>query len=349
MKHYRRRLTLLLAGVLLLAAACSSKDPRTPVSSPGAPGKVTLLNVSYDPTRELYEQLNAAFAANLKQQTGVTVTIRQSHAGSGKQARSVIDGLEADVVTLALGGDIDSIARDAQLLPATWQLRLPHNSSPYTSTVVFLVRKGNPQHLLDWNDLIRSGVAVITPNPKTSGGARWNYLAAWAWALKAPGGNAASAESFVGKLYRNVRVLDSGARGATTTFVQRGIGDVLLAWENEAYLAIKETGPGSFELVYPSVSILAEPPVALIDAVAHKHGTTQIAEAYLRYLYTPAAQEIIAQNFYRPRDATIAARYAARFAQIPHMVSIADFGGWQNAAADHFADGGSFDRIYTAN
>jgi sulfate/thiosulfate transport system substrate-binding protein len=342
MKHYRRRLTLLLASVLLLSAACSSNDVHSP-------GNVTLLNVSYDPTRELYEHLNAAFAAHWKQQTGVTVTIRQSHAGSGKQARSVSDGLEADVVTLALGGDIDNIARDAHLLPATWQQRLPQNSSPYTSTVVFLVRKGNPKRILDWNDLLRSGVAVITPNPKTSGGARWNYLAAWAWALRAPGGNAASAETFVGKLYRNVPVLDSGARGATTTFVQRGIGDVLLTWENEAYLAIKETGPGSFDMVYPSLSILAEPPVALVDKVAQMHGTTQLADAYLHYLYTPEAQEIIAQNFYRPRDAAVAARYAARFAQVPVMVSIADFGGWQKAAAEHFADGGSFDRIYTAN
>ncbi|MGB8693337.1 MAG: sulfate ABC transporter substrate-binding protein [Steroidobacteraceae bacterium] len=342
MKNYRPRLTLVLASALLLATACSSNDPRSP-------GNATLLNVSYDPTRELYHQVNAAFAAHWKEQTGVTPTIRQSHAGSGKQARSVIDGLEADVVTLALGGDIDSIARDAQLLPTTWQQRLPQNSSPYTSTVVFLVRKGNPKHILDWNDLIRSDVAVITPNPKTSGGARWNYLAAWAWALKAPGGNPASAETFVRKLYHNVPVLDSGARGATTTFVQRGIGDVLLAWENEAHLAIKESGPGSFDLVYPSLSILAEPPVALIDKVAHKHGTTQIAEAYLRFLYTPAAQEIIAGNFYRPRDAAVAARYAARFPRIPVMVSIADFGGWQAAAAEHFADGGSFDRIYTAN
>ncbi len=341
--------TVLLASLLSLAAACSSNDAHSPVTNTGAPGNVTLLNVSYDPTRELYEQVNSAFAAHWKQQTGVTVTIRQSHAGSGKQARSVIDGLEADVVTLALGGDIDSIAREAQLLPATWQQRLPQNSSPYTSTVVFLVRKGNPKRILDWNDLIRSGVAVITPNPKTSGGARWNYLAAWAWALKAPGGNAASAESFVGKLYRNVPVLDSGARGATTTFVQRGIGDVLLAWENEAYLAIRETGPGSFDIVYPSLSIRAEPPVALIDKVAQKHGTTPVAEAYLRYLYTPAAQEIIARNFYRPRDAAVAARYAQRFSQLPLMVSIADFGGWQKATADHFADGGSFDRIYTAN
>jgi len=275
------------------------------------------------------------------------VTIRQSHGGSGKQARSVIDGLEADVVTLALAGDIDAIARNAKLLPETWQQRLPQNSTPYTSTVVFLVRKGNPKRLLDWNDLIRPGVRVITPNPKTSGGARWNYLAAWAYALQQPGGTAAKATDFVARLYKNVPVLDSGARGATTTFVQRGIGDVLLAWENEAYLALQELGTGSFEIIYPSVSVLAEPPVALVDKVAARHGTTKVAQAYLQYLYSPAGQELIARSYYRPRDATVATRYAARFPKIAKLLTIADLGGWSKVQAEQFSDGGVFDRIYS--
>ncbi|HKC15722.1 MAG TPA: sulfate ABC transporter substrate-binding protein [Steroidobacteraceae bacterium] len=318
-------------------------------AGPTSAANVTLLNVSYDPTRELYVQYNAAFAAYWKQKTGDTVTVRQSHGGSGKQARSVIDGLEADVVTLALAGDIDAIAANGKLLPGTWQSRLPENSAPYTSTIVFLVRKGNPKRILDWNDLVRPGISVITPNPKTSGGARWNYLAAWAWALRQPGGNPARAEQFVAKVYKNVPVLDSGARGSTTTFVQRGLGDVLLAWENEAHLALKELGPGSFDIVYPSISILAEPPVALVDKIALRHGTTRVAEAYLQYLYTPAAQEIIAQNYYRPRNPAIAAKYASRFGAIAHLATIRDFGGWARAETEHFADGGSFDRIYAAH
>ena len=319
----------------------------TLAAAPLRAAQVTLLNVSYDPTRELYEQYNSAFAAHWKAQTGDIVTVRQSHGGSGKQARSVIDGLEADVVTLALAGDIDAIARNAHLLPEDWQKRLPQASTPYTSTIVFLVRKGNPKRILDWNDLVRSGVKVITPNPKTSGGARWNYLAAWSYALRQPGGSKATAQEFVGKLYRNVPVLDSGARGSTTTFVQRGIGDVLLAWENEAYLALRELGPGSFDIVYPSVSIVAEPPVALVDKVALRHGTTKVATAYLQYLYSPEGQDIIARNYYRPRDSAVAAKYAAQFGKIATLATIADFGGWTKAQNEHFNDGGIFDRIYS--
>ncbi len=314
---------------------------------PARAAEVQLLNVSYDPTRELYEDYNKAFATYWKGKTGDTVTVRQSHGGSGKQARSVIDGLEADVVTLALAADIDAIARNSQLLADNWQSRLPQNSSPYTSTIVFLVRKGNPKRILDWNDLIRPGVQVITPNPKTSGGARWNYLAAWAYALRQPGGTAAKARDFVGKMYHNVPVLDSGARGSATTFVQRGIGDVLLSWENEAYLAQREQGRGSFDIVYPSVSILAEPPVAVVDKMVLKHGTGKVAEAYLRYLYSPEAQEIIARNYYRPRDAGVAARYAAKFGKVAAMATIADFGGWTKAQHEHFDDGGIFDHIYS--
>jgi sulfate transport system substrate-binding protein len=309
-------------------------------------GSVSLLNVSYDPTRELYLQYNDAFAKYWKAKTGDDVTVRQSHGGSGKQARAVIDGLDADVVTLALAADIDAIATNGKQLPADWQKRLPQNSTPYTSTIVFLVRKGNPKRLLDWPDLVRAGVQIVTPNPKTSGGARWNYLAAWAWALKQPGGSPATAKAFLGKLYGNVPVLDSGARGATTTFVQRGIGDVLLAWENEAYLALKELGPGSFDIVYPSVSVLAEPPVSLVDKVALRHGTTKVAQAYLDYLYTPDAQEIIARNYYRPRDAAVAAKYAGQFGKVPTLVTIDDLGGWKKVQAEHFNDGGVFDSIY---
>ncbi len=315
-------------------------------AQPARAADVTLLNVSYDPTRELYEDYNKAFATYWKAQTGDKVTVRQSHGGSGKQARSVIDGLEADVVTLALASDIDAIAKHGKLLADNWQSRLPQNSTPYTSTIVFLVRKGNPKRILDWNDLLRSGVKVVTPNPKTSGGARWNYLAAWAYALKQPGGNAASAQDFVAKLYKNVPVLDSGARGSTTTFVQRGIGDVLLSWENEAYLALKESGPGSFDIVYPSVSVLAEPPVAVVDKVAAKHGTAKVAQAYLQYLYSKEAQDIIARNFYRPRDPEVAAKYAANFGKIATLLTIADFGGWSKAQPQHFDDGGIFDHIY---
>ena len=307
----------------------------------------TLLNVSYDPTRELYEDYNKAFAAYWKSKTGDTVRVNQSHGGSGKQARSVIDGLEADVVTLALAYDIDALATRGGLIPANWQSRLPNNSAPYTSTIVFLVRKGNPKSIHDWGDLVRPGISVITPSPKTSGGARWNYLAAWAWALRQPGGSDAAAEGFVKKLYHNVPVLDSGARGATVTFVERGIGDVLLAWENEAYLAIKELGPAKFDIVAPSVSIVAEPPVSVVDQNVDQHGTRKVAEEYLKYLYSTQGQEIAAKHFYRPRDPAVAAQYATQFANIPQLVTIdAVFGGWTRAQATHFADRGTFDRIY---
>ena len=308
---------------------------------------VTLLNVSYDPTRELYEDYNKAFAAYWKSKTGDTVRVNQSHGGSGKQARSVIEGLEADVVTLALAYDIDALAAQGRLIPANWQSRLPDNSTPYTSAIVFLVRKGNPKNIHDWGDLARPGISVITPSPKTSGGARWNYLAAWAWALKQPGGSDAAAEAFVKKLYHNVPVLDSGARGATVTFVERGIGDVLLAWENEAYLAVKELGPAKFDIVAPSVSIVAEPPVSVVDQNVDQHGTRKVAEEYLKYLYSKQGQEIAAKHFYRPRDAAVAAQFAAQFANIPQLVTIdAVFGGWTRAQATHFADHGTFDRIY---
>lgn len=306
---------------------------------------VSLLNVSYDPTRELYEDYNKAFAAYWEKKTGDKVTIKQSHGGSGKQARTVIDGLPADVVTLALAGDIDAIATTGKLLPVNWQSRLPHNSSPYTSTIVFLVRKGNPKGIKDWSDLIKPGVQVITPNPKTSGGARWNYLAAWAWALKQPGGSEASAKEYTRKLFSHVPVLDTGARGATTTFVQRGIGDVLLAWENEAFLSIKELGPDKVEIVVPSLSILAEPPVTVVDKVVLRRGTRDVATEYLNYLYSPEAQEIIAKNFYRPIDAAVAARYAKTFPKL-NLVTIKDFGGWDRTQKVHFADGGVFDQIY---
>jgi sulfate transport system substrate-binding protein len=304
---------------------------------------VTLLNVSYDPTRELYQQLDAAFAAAWKAKTGETVTIRQSHGGSGKQARSVIDGIEADVVTLALAWDIDEIAAKAKLLPADWQKRLPHASSPYTSTAVLLVRKGNPKQIRDWGDLARPGVAVVTPNPKTSGGARWGYLAAYGWALRQPGGNDAKAREYIARVFRNVPVLDTGARGSTVTFVERGIGDVLIAWENEAHLALREFGSDKFEIVYPPTSILAEPPVALVDKVVDKHGTRKVAQAYLEFLYTPAAQEIVARNFYRPIDDKVAAR--AQFPRIALFSIDEVFGGWEKAQRTHFADGGVFDQI----
>jgi sulfate transport system substrate-binding protein len=316
-------------------------------AAPAPAATVTLLNVSYDPTREFYEDYNVAFSAYWKTKTGDAVVVNQSHGGSAKQARAVIDGLEADVVTLALAYDIDAIAAQSGLLPATWQSRLPNNSAPYTSTIVFLVRKGNPKGIHDWGDLTRPGVAVITPNPKTSGGARWNYLAAWAWALQQPGGSDARAEAFVKALYHNVPVLDSGARGSTVTFVQRGIGDVLLAWENEAYLALKEFGAGKFEIVAPSLSILAEPPVSLVDKNVDPHGTRAVADAYLKYLYSREGQEIAARHFYRPRDPAVAARYAGQFAHIPRLVTIDTvFGGWAKAQATHFADQGTFDRIY---
>ncbi len=307
---------------------------------------VTLLNVSYDPTREFYAEYNQAFGAYWKGKTGQEITFRQSHGGSGKQARSVIDGLQADVVTLALAYDIDEIGQRAGLFPADWQKRLPNNSAPYTSTIVFLVRKGNPKRLKDWGDLVRPGISVITPNPKTSGGARWNYLAGWAWALRQPGGSEATARQYVSQLFKNVPVLDAGARGSTTTFVERGIGDVLLAWENEALLAIKELGPEKFEIVIPSLSILAEPPVTVVDKVARKHGTFEVARAYLEWLYTDQGQELAAKHYYRPRNAAVAARYAAQFPKV-NLITIDDvFGGWQKAQATHFADGGVFDQIY---
>jgi sulfate/thiosulfate-binding protein len=307
--------------------------------------EVSLLNVSYDPTRELYQEFNAAFAKSWKAKSGDNLKVKQSHGGSGKQARSVIDGLDADVVTLALAYDIDEIAEKG-LIAKDWQKRLPHNASPYTSTIVFLVRKGNPKGIKDWGDLVKPGVAVITPNPKTSGGARWNYLAAWAYALKQPGGNEATAKEFVGKLFRNVPVLDSGARGSTTTFVERGIGDVLLAWENEAILAIKELGPDKFEVVAPGSSILAEPPVAVVDKVVDKRGTRKVAEAFLQYLYSDAGQEIAAQNYYRPISEKVAKKYAAQFPKVKLFTIDEVFGGWSKAQKAHFADNGSFDQIY---
>ena len=308
---------------------------------------VTLLNVSYDPTRELYQEVNAAFAQAWKTKTGDNVSVKASHGGSGKQARAIIDGLEADVATLALAHDIDEIAARAQLLPADWQQRLPHRSTPYTSTAIFLVRKGNPKAIRDWGDLIRPGLSVITANPKTSGGARWNYLAAYGWALRQPGGTDASARDYIARLYRNVPVLDSGARGSTVTFAKRDIGDVLLAWENEAHLALKEFGADKFDIVYPPTSILAEPPVALIDKVADKHGTRAVAHGYLEFLYTPEAQAIAARHHYRPIDPQVAARYAAQFPKLALFTIDEAFGGWAKAQKTHFADGGVFDQIYT--
>jgi sulfate/thiosulfate-binding protein len=308
---------------------------------------VSILNVSYDPTRELYVDYNAEFARYWKAKSGDSVRVNQSHGGSGKQARAVIEGLPADVVTLGLAGDVDQIAIRAKLLPLNWQSRLPNNSAPYTSTIVFLVRKGNPKGIKDWGDLIKPGIGVITPNPKTSGGARWNYLAAWAWAKSQPGGSDAKAKEFVRKLYANVPVLDTGARDATTTFVQRGIGDVLLAWENEAFLALKEVGTDQVQIVVPSLSILAEPSVAVVDQVALKHGTSALAAEYLKHLYSKEGQEIIARNFYRPRDPDVAKKYASQFPQL-RLATIADFGGWTKASKDHFEDGGSFDQIYGA-
>ena len=307
---------------------------------------VTLLNVSYDPTRELYKEFNAAFARHWQASTGEKVTIRQSHGGSGKQARAVIDGLQADVVTLALAYDIDEMAARAGLVPVDWQKRLPHNSAPYTSTIVFLVRKGNPKRIRDWDDLVRPGIAVITPNPKTSGGARWNYLAAWGYALRRPGNDAAKARDFVARLYGNVPVLDSGARGATTTFVERGVGDVLISWENEAFLAVRELGAGRFDIVVPSISILAEPPVSIVDRVVDRRGTRKLAQAYLEFLYSGTGQEIAGRNFYRPNDPKVAARYADQFQRLNLLTVDEVFGGWQKAQATHFADGGVFDQIF---
>jgi sulfate/thiosulfate-binding protein len=333
-----RAVGALLCGLLLVA--CSKP------AGVGGGVPVTLLNVSYDPTRELYDVVNKAFIAEWLANTGEKITINQSHGGSGKQARAIIDGLEADVATLALAYDIIELNKRAQLVPADWAKRLPDNSAPYTSTIVFLVRKGNPKNIRDWDDLIRPGVQVITPNPKSSGGARWNYLAAWAWALKQPGGDDAKARDFVHKLYKNVPVLDSGARGATVTFVDRGIGDVLLAWENEALLAKQQLGADKLDIVLPSLSILAEPPVTVIDKVVDRRGTRKQAEAYLAFLYSKQGQEIIARNFYRPRDPEIAAKYASQFPTLK-LVTIDDtFGGWEQAQAKHFSDGGTFDQIY---
>lgn len=334
-------LTLTVVGIAGLAACSGGKNANDGKSA------VALLNVSYDPTRELYEAINPKFAADWKAKTGQDVTIKMSHGGSGKQARAVIDGLDADVVTLALAYDIDEISEKAQLLPKTWQSQLKGNSAPYTSTIVFLVRHGNPKGIKDWGDLTRPGVAVITPNPKTSGGARWNFLAAWAFARKAYGSDAA-AEDYVRKLFANVPVLDSGARGATTTFVERGIGDVLLAWENEAFLAQKELGKGKFDIVVPSVSILAEPPVTVVSKNAERHGTQKVSEAYLKYLYSPEGQEVIARNYYRPIDPAVAAKYADVFPKLELVTVDKDFGGWQAAQKKFFNEGGVFDKIFAA-
>ena len=325
------RTTLTALAVLGLAASAPAQE---------------ILNVSYDPTRELYQGVNAAFAAQWKAKTGKDVTIQQSHGGSGKQARAVIDGLEADVLTLALAYDVDAVA-ESGLLAKDWQKRLPQNSCPYTSTIVFLVRKGNPKGIKDWGDLVKPGISVITPNPKTSGGARWNYLAAWAWALKQPGGNEQKAREFVAQLFRNVPVLDSGARGSTNTFVQRGIGDVLLAWENEAFLSIKELGPDKVDVVFPPFSILAEPPVAVVDKVVDRKGTRAAAQAYLEYLYSPEGQALAAKHYYRPRDKAALAKAPVRFADLQLVTIDEAFGGWQKAQKAHFADGGIFDQIYS--
>ena len=328
----KRMLSVLAVAGLLLAGPVQAAN-------------VTLLNASYDPTRELYKDLGDAFSAQWKGKTGDTVTLNTSNGGSGAQARAVIDGLQADIVTLALAADIDAIAKNAKLLPDDWQKRLPQNSVPYTSTIVFLVRKGNPWKIKDWPDLTKPGIQVVTPNPKTSGGARWAYLAAWAYAEKAPGGNGQKAKDFVANLYHHVPVLDSGARASTITFTKRGIGDVLLSWENEAHLALKES-PGQYDIIYPSRSIQAEPPVALLDKNVDRHKTRAVAQAFLNYLYTPEAQEIEARDFYRPRDPAAAAKYKAQFPNIPLATIDADFGGWGKAQATHFADGGVFDQIY---
>jgi sulfate transport system substrate-binding protein len=328
-----RRSALTLAMVSVIA-----------ISAPAQAAAVTLLNVSYDPTRELYVDFNAAFAKYWKAKTGDTVTINQSHGGSGKQARSVIDGLAADVVTLGLAGDVDALVTQGKLLAPDWEKRLPNNSAPYTSTIVLVVRKGNPKGVKDWGDLARPGISVVTPNPKTSGGARWNYLAGYSWALKQPGGSDATAKAFLRKVYKNAPVLDTGARASLTTFAQRGIGDVFISWENEAFLALKEFGADKFEVVVPSISILAEPSVAVVDKVVLKRGTKTVAEEYLKYLYTKEGQEIVARNYYRPRDAQVAAKYANVFPKIT-LTSIKDFGGWTKAQQTHFAEGGVFDQL----
>jgi sulfate/thiosulfate-binding protein len=333
--HWKRRLLLALASAVFIGGAANVAQAK----------EVTLLNVSYDPTRELYVDFNKAFAEYWKKKTGDDVKVNQSHGGSGRQARSVIDGLAADVVTLALAGDIDAIATTGKLLPQNWEERLPDNSAPYTSTIVFLVRKGNPKGIKDWGDLAKPGVSVVTPNPKTSGGARWNYLAGWAWALKQPGGSEATAKDYIKKLFANVPVLDTGARGSLTTFAQRNIGDVFISWENEAWLATKELGVGKFEIVIPSISILAEPSVAVVDKVVLRKGTRTVAEEYLKFLYTPEGQEIAARNYYRPRNPEVAAKHQELFPKL-QLVTIKDFGGWAKAQKEHFGDGGVFDQIY---
>jgi sulfate transport system substrate-binding protein len=336
MNRYHRlfRPTLLALALTAAAAGAWAKE-------------VTLLNVSYDPTRELYQDFNKAFAKFWKTKSGDDVSVKNSHGGSGKQARSVIDGLEADVVTLALAYDIDEISERAKLLAPDWQKKLKHNSSPYTSTYIFLVRKGNPKGIKDWGDLIKPGVAVITANPKTSGGARWGYLAAYGWALRQPGGNDAKARDYIAAVFKNVPVLDSGARGSTVTFAERGVGDVLLAWENEAWLSLKEFGADKFDVVYPPSSILAEPPVAVVDKVVDKRGTRAVAQAYLEYLYSPEGQDIAARNYYRPIDPTVAAKYDKQFPKLSLFTIDEVFGGWTKAQKTHFADGGVFDQIYT--
>jgi sulfate transport system substrate-binding protein len=341
MEEQMRRYSLALAAVLALGAALTP----APAAIAAQAQNFQLLNVSYDPTRELYREINARFAADWRAKGGGTVTINQSHGGSGGQARSVIDGLEADIVTLALAADIDAIAERSRALPADWQSRLPNNSTPYTSTIVFLVRKDNPKRIADWADLIKPGMQIITPNPKTSGGARWAYLAAWAYAAHLPGGSADSAREYVKNLYARVPVLDTAARGATLTFARRGIGDVLLSWENEAHLVLEEFGAGNFEIVYPSVSILAEPPVAMVDRNVDKHRARAVADAYLKFLYTKEAQEIIAKHHYRPRDQEVAARYARAFPAMRLYTIDRDFGGWRRTQAAHFADRGIFDQI----
>jgi len=333
-----RKILLALTASLLALSAGPSLE---------AKGKtITIMNVSYDPTREFYQDINKVFAAQWAEKTGDTVTINQSHGGSGKQARSVIDGLEADVVTLALAYDVDALHTVGKMIPKDWQARLPQNSAPYTSTIVFLVRKGNPKGIKDWNDLIRPGISVITPNPKTSGGARWNYLAAWAYALRQGGSDEAKAKDFVSRLYRNVPVLDSGARGSTTTFTQRGIGDVFISWENEALLAKEKLGEGQFEIVIPSLSMLAEPSVSVVDKVVDRRGTRAVAEAYLQFLYTPEGQEIAAKHHYRPRLPEVLKKYSGKFPEMKLITVDEEFGGWVKAQKRHFDDGGTFDQIY---
>jgi sulfate/thiosulfate transport system substrate-binding protein len=344
MRKSKWGLTLALTGALFLGA-CGTDEDTTSTKGSTSKGAVELLNVSYDPTRELYDEFNKEFIAHWKEETGQDVTIQQSHGGSGKQGRAIIDGLEADVATLALAYDIDEISTSRDLLDKDWQTQFDHNSTPYTSTIVFLVRKDNPKGIKDWDDLVKKGVSVITPNPKTSGGARWNYLAAWGYADKLYNGDEAKVKEFISKLYKNVEVLDSGARASTTTFVEREIGDVLIAWENEAYLSLNELGKDEFEIVTPSLSILAEPPVAIVDKIVDKKGTREVAEAYLEYLYTDIGQEIAAKNYYRPRNEEVLAKYKDQFVDL-ELINIDQFGGWKEAQTTHFADGGTFDEIY---